>query len=576
MRIRGRAVRFWSVLAVSAVALSACASQDNEPEEPQDDVRTGGTIRVAETNIFTSFNPNESESNLDVNSKVLGTTRSDFQYINPDLELVKDESFGTMEMVSEDPLTVTYTINEGVAWSDGNAIDKADLLMEWAIQSGYFNDGDDILFNYAGDTTGLGLTEFPEFDGERSMTLTYTEPYVDWEIAFSMAGAQPAHVLADRAGITEEELVELLETEEAGQPNRDLQAVAKVWGEDFVTKSLPDDPALYLSSGPMVVSEMVPDQSMTLVRNESYTGDLEPNVDEITVRFIGDASAQIAALRNGEVDIIAPQPTTDTVEQVKAVDGVTVLEGSQLSYDHVDLSFDSPIFEDPDVRKAFMLTIPTQEIVGKLIQPMYADAEVLNSQIYLPSEGEVYDLSVEQNGSAEYAEVDIEQARELLNGQTPTVRLLYNSENPVRVDAFQLIANSAEQAGFVVEDLGDPDWGSKLGGGTYDASLFGWISPGVGSAGIPQIFSTNGGGNYNAYSSDTVDQLADDLLTETDPEAVEEIKRQIDAELWADGYGATLFQGPGLLAHTDVVEGIVYMPNQTGVWWNFWEWSVAS
>lgn len=576
-------VRLWGFVAAMALGLSACSAQapeqpdNNEAEEAEGgEPQTGGTIRVAETNIFTSLNPNEAESNLDVNSKVVGTTRSDWQYINPELELVKDESFGTFEKVSDDPLTVTYTINDDVVWSDGNPIDKADLLLEWAIQSGYLDGGDVSYFQFAGDTGGLGLTDFPVFDGERTMTLTYSKPYVDWEIAYGMSGAQPAHVVAERAGITEEELVQLLEDAKPGEENNQLQAVAKVWNQDFVTKSLPEDPSLYLSSGPMIISEMTPDQSITLVRNDQYTGDLTPNVDEITVRFIGDASAQIAALRNGEVDIIAPQPTTDTVQQVQALDGVTVMEGSQLSYDHVDLSFDSEVFSDPDVRKAFLLTIPREEIVGKLIRPMYSEAQVLNSQIYLPSEGDVYAQSVEQNGSEEYAGVDIDQAKQLLDGQTPTVRLLYNSENPVRVDAFQIIKNSAEQAGFVVEDLGDPDWGSKLGGGTYDVSLFGWISSGVGNAGIPQLFSSDGGGNYSGYSSETVDQLTDRLLTETDPEAVEEIKRQIDAELWADAYGVTLFQGPGLQAYSDSVDGLVYMPNQTGVWWNFWEWSVAS
>ncbi|MEJ7794413.1 MAG: ABC transporter family substrate-binding protein [Nocardioides sp.] len=576
-----RPIRLYAVVAATALALSACASQTSDPEsEPDPDQRSGGTIRVAETNIFTSLNPNQAESNLDVNSKVIGTTRSDWQYINPDLELVKDESFGTFEKLSDDPLTVTYTVNDDVAWSDGNPIDKADLLLEWAIQSGYL-DGEDpekgpAYFQFAGDTSALALTDLPEFDGDRTMTLTYSKPYVDWEIAFGMGSAQPAHVVAERAGITEEELVQLLENAQPGEEDRQLMAVAKVWNEDFITKSLPEDPSMYLSSGPMIISEMTPDQSVTLVLNENYTGDLEPQVDEITVRFIGDASAQIAALRNGEIDIIAPQPTTDTVEQVKALDGVTVLEGSQLAYDHVDLSFDSEVFSDPAVREAFLLSIPRDEVVEKLIRPMYADAEVVDSQIYLPSEGEVYGQSVEQNGSEQYAAADIEAAKELLDGQTPTVRLLYNSENPVRVDAFQIIKNSAEQAGFVVEDMGDPDWGLKLGTGTYDASLFGWISSGVGSAGIPQLFSSDGGGNYSAYKNERVDQLSDQLLTEIDPEAAEEIKRQIDAELWADAFGVPLFQSPGLQAHQDAVEGVVYMPNQTGVWWNFWEWSLAS
>lgn len=566
-------LRYWAaVTGVAALALAGCSAQTTDDNNEGEAEATGGTVRVAETNTFFSFNPDHADNNMDINSKVVGATRSDWQYINPDLELVKDESFGTFEKVSDDPLTVEYTVNEDMAWSDGNAIDKADLLLQWAIFSGHYGDN---YFAYAGDTSALGLTDMPVFDGERTMTLTYSEPYVDWEIAFGMGTAQPAHVIAERAGLeSEEALVELFETAKPGKKNAQLQKVADVWNTDFNAKTLPDDPSLYLSSGPMIVSDMVEDQSVTLVKNEAYKGDNEARVDEITVRFIGDASAQVTALRNGEVDIIAPQPTTDTIQQIDGIDGVTMLEGSQLSYDHVDLSFGSKVFQDENVRKAFLLTIPREDIVDKLIRPMYSDAEVVNSQIYLPSEGDLYTASVEQNGSDAYAEVDIEQAKELLGGATPTVRLLYNSENPIRVDAFQLIQQSAEQAGFKIVDGGSPDWGSMLGTGTYDASLFGWISSGVGSAGIPQIFSTKGGGNYSGYSNDTVDSLATELLTETDGDAAEEIKRQIDAELWADGYGVTLFQGPGVLAHSDAITGIEYMPNQTGVWWNFWEWGV--
>lgn len=573
-------LRHWAaVTGVAALALAGCSAQTNDDGDDGNAEATGGTVRVAETNTFFSFNPDHADNNMDINSKVVGATRSSWQYINPDLELVKDESFGTFEKVSDDPLTVEYTINDDVAWSDDNGVDKGDLLLRWAVLSGHF-DGEDpekgpAYFAYAGDTSALALTDMPVFDGERKMTLTYSEPYVDWEIAFDMANAQPAHVVAERAGLeSEEALVELLETAKPGQKNPQLQKVADVWNKDFNAKTLPDDKGLYLSNGPMIVSDMVEDQSVTLVKNEAYKGDLEAGVDEITVRFIGDASAQVTALRNGEVDIIAPQPTTDTIQQIEEIDGVEMLEGSQLSYDHVDLSFGSDVFKDENVRKAFLMTIPREDIVDKLIRPMYSDAEVVNSQIYLPSEGDLYTQSVEGNGSDEYAEVDVEGAKELLAGAKPTVRLLYNSENPIRVDAFQLIQQSAEQAGFKIVDGGDPDWGSKLGTGTYDASLFGWISPGVGSAGIPQIFSTDGGGNYSGYSNDTVDELADQLLTETDSDAAEEIKRQIDAELWADGYGVPLFQGPGVIAHQDVVTGIEYMPNQTGVWWNFWEWGV--
>src|SRR5690606_12476804 len=183
-----RRTRILGIVAAGALALTACASQDPDtPDDPGTDGTTegtdetaasGGTVRVAETNAFTSFNPSVGANNLDINSKVLGTMRSDFIYLDNDLNIVQDESFGTYEVLSEEPLQVQYTINDDVVWSDGNAIDKGDMLLAWAAQSGYFDDGETILFQWAGSTEGLALTSMPEFDGERTMTLNYDEPYV--------------------------------------------------------------------------------------------------------------------------------------------------------------------------------------------------------------------------------------------------------------------------------------------------------------------------------------------------------------------------------------------------------------
>lgn len=591
-----RRTRILGLVAVGALALSACASQGGTTgdgdstdapgtEAPE---RTGGTVRVAETNAFTSFNPDESDSNMDINGKVQEMIRSDFLYIDNDLNLVQDTSFGTYEKTSDDPLSVQYTINESSVWSDGNAIDKADMLLNWAVQSGHFNgpanaDGapEPSFFNFAGSTDGLGLTGLPEFSDDRTMTVTYEQPYVDWEIAFSMQ-MPPAHVIAERAGTTEEALVTLLETATPGEANDELAAIAEVWNKAFVVNSMPSgaDEDLLISSGPMIVTDFVPDQSITLAVNENYGGGLNPQVDEITIRFIGDAAATVAALRNGEVDIIAPQPSVDTVQEVKAIEGVTVLEGADLSYDHVDLRFgapDSPM-ADPDVRKAFLMTIPREAILDRLIRTMNPDAEVVNSQLYLPSEGDLYTQSVAQNGSEVFAEVDIEGAKELLDGQTPEIRIMYNNGNPNRVDTFAMIQESATQAGFQIIDagLGPSEWGPQLTNPDYDVTVFGWISPGVGNAGVPQIFKTGGGGNYNGYSNAEVDTLADELLVTTDADRAEEIKREIDALLFADSYGLPIFQGPGLIAHSDSIGGVEYMPNQTGVWWNFWEWTVNS
>ena len=128
----------------------------------------------------------------------------------------------------------------------------------------------------------------------------------------------------------------------------------------------------------------------------------------------------------------------------------------------------------------------------------------------------------------------------------------------------------------MVEDAGSATWGSELGNGTYDASIFGWISSGVGYAGLPQIWKTGGGGNYNGYSNAEVDALVDESqVTIGDEARLDEIQIEIDGHTRDDFYGLPLFQVPGLVAHNGTVDGIVYNGGQTGAIWNNWEWSLV-
>ena len=82
---------------------------------------------------------------------------SGFAYYDADLNLVNNDQFGTCTLDSLDPLTITYTINEGVTWSDGTPVDAADLIIEWAAQSGVFNDADTVVTD-----TGVTAQADPE------------------------------------------------------------------------------------------------------------------------------------------------------------------------------------------------------------------------------------------------------------------------------------------------------------------------------------------------------------------------------------------------------------------------------
>ena len=596
MKIRryGAAV---AVAAAGALLFSACSSSD-KPESTTTGsesaaVKTGGTITVAEVNAFFSFNSITANGNTDINSKVALATQSGFNYIDDKLQVQKDTSFGSYEVVKQDPLTVKYTLSDKAQWSDGTPVSADDLLLTWAVESGYYNDGTTDAegkvtkgtnyFDYAGSTLGLNDTKFPTVsDDKKSITIEYTKPFADWETAYSITGMPPAHVIWKHAGLADEDaFIKLLKDQPKGDPskpgkaNPTLQKLASFYNTGFDTKTLPSDPSLYLSDGPYIVSAIDEGKSLTLVPNTKYQGDHKAKLDSIVIRTIADPQAQIQALQNGEVDVIAPQANADTLAALDQVPGVQIHKGNQLSYDHVDLNF-SGVFKDKNVREAFLKTIPRQAILDAIITPLDSNAKVLDSQLFVPA-NEGYADSVANNGSSNYADVDIEGAKKLLNGATPTVRILYNSDNPNRVDAFTLISQSASKAGFKIKNEGDVNWGSRLGNGTYDASIFGWISPGVGVSGVPQIFGTGQSSNFNGYSNKSADAAMSKLIQTTDKAEQTSLQQEIDKDIFGDAYGLPLFQSIGVDAESSRVAGIdSFNPNQNGVWWNVWDWSVKS
>lgn len=596
-----------ALTAVGALAISGCAAGGGDNGDDSGLIE-GSSITAAWNQAFYSYNGNTSFGNATANNNITYLTLDGFNYYNNTPELVQNTSFGTYEMVSEDPLTITYTVNEDVTWSDGTPVDAADLMLHWAAlsraldtpdfdpaeftdpETGEFTDAfpTDVVYFDSGATpdAGLGLvTQTPEISEDgRSITMIYDAPYVDWELSFS--SPLPAHVIAKNAlGIEDnEEAKQAVLDAIANEDDAALAPLSAFWNGGFNFTELPDDPELYLASGPYMISDFVADQYITLVANPEYKGDNQPTIEEITIRFIPDPLAAVQALENGEVDVISPQATADIKTALDGIEGITVVTGVEGTYEHVDLQFNNGrnpenIFSNAQVREAFLKTIPRQEILDTLIKPIAGDDALLrSSQIFVPG-AEGYDESVAENGSEAFAEVDIEGAKQLLaeSGVTNTeVCLLYASNNPRRVNEFALIQASAAQAGFNVTDCGSEQWGGLLGTpGAYDASLFGWQSTSLAVTSSGPTFQTGGINNLNFYSNPEVDELIAQLNVEFDTDAQIEIQKQIDALLWGDFYGVTIFQFPGVTAFSDRVEGIDPSILAPTIFWNAWDWSVT-
>jgi peptide/nickel transport system substrate-binding protein len=564
----------------AAVVLAGCTTSPSDNETSS----ASKTVTIAEVNEATSFNYNTPQGNLDTNGLINYMTQPQFFTLSDSYKIVPNTDLGTYKKISSNPLKVKYTLNSDAKWSDGTAMTSDDLLLGWANASGYYEsattDADGNVtkgVQYFSTAAGFPYsTDYPTDITKKSITITYKQPYVDWQLVSPIQF--PAHVVTSEAGVSEADFLKALKDTPAGDPsnpapaNDTLKKVADFINTGYDKTSLPSDKKLLVSGGPLEVSAWAPKQSMTFTKNPEYKGKHEVKFNKLVMRFIGDANAQVTALQNGEVDAIQPQASADTVKALKAASGVKIQQGSQVAYDHLDLNFGSSVFKDENVRKAFLLTIPRQQILDSIVTPINSKAKVLNSQLFLPGQTG-YDKAVSSNDSSDYSKVDIDKAKSLLAGATPTVKILYNTENPNRVDTFQAIQASAAKAGFKVVDGGSPDWSSLLAGGDYDASIFGWVNPGAGNAAIPQLFQTNNSGNYNKFADQTASDLAVKTQTTLDASTLESQKIQIDKIAFDDAYGLPLFQLPGLFATDSSLKGVQYFGGQNGIVWNMWDWT---
>jgi peptide/nickel transport system substrate-binding protein len=603
LRIR-RLAATAATVAAGALILSGCAA-------PQSEIVEGTSLSVAWNQAFYGYNGNTSDANATANNNIIYLTNDSFNYYDSTPKLVQDKTFGSYEKVSEDPLTVKYTLADGVKWSDGTPLDASDLLLSWAANSGHFNnvepETDDegnitnqaaidagVLFDSAAIGTGLDLvTDIPKVsDDNKSITLVYSKPFVDWETAFSLQ-LMPAHVtyqhaFPDEKASAEDAKKKVLDAIENSDTDV-LGPVSAFWSHGFDMVDMPSDPSLVLSSGPYVISDLKKDEYITLKANPNYNwgGERTASIETVTIRFIPDALASVQALQNGEISITSPQSTADILTALQGVDGVTTETTADSTYEHIDLVFNNGGPFDPAtyggdadkaklVRQAFLKTIPRADILDKLIKPLNPDAVLDDSQTVFPG-ADGYDKIIKDNGSAAYADVDIEGAKALLAEaglSTVDVKFMYGKSNTRRANEYQLIAESAAKAGINVIDAGNDDWGSKLGDGSYDAVLFGWQSTSLAVTSSQATFDTTGGNNLNGYSNAKVDDLYTQLSGEYDRDKQTDILLDVEKELWEDAYGVTIFQFPGVTAYDSSVSGVVPAPLAPMFFWNFWQWKL--
>ena len=586
----------WSALlataAVGALILAGCSS------EKESEVVSGTSITVAQNSSFNAMNAFTSTSYSTYNSNIAYLFQSTFNYYDDTPSLVKNTKFGSYKKISSDPLVVKYTVNPGVKWTDGTAVNASDLLLNWAASISKYNATD---VNFGSIFTGSGLdlvTKVPKIsDDGRAITMIFDKPFVDWEVSFQPN--MPASATWELSGIdkktgadAQKAVIKAIQSDNTAQ----LAKLAATYKDGFNLDGTPSDKRVLVTNGPFKVQKLVKDQYVTLVANPDYTWGPMPKVSKITVRFIPDQTGQVQALQNGEVSIISGQATADTVNALKQVKGVSSKTSANASYEHVDLTFNNKGPFDPAtyggdaakalaVRQAFFKVLPRQTMLDRLIKPLNSKAVLANSSLFLPGQ-DGYEKSTAENGSADYAKVDVAAAKALLakaGVTTPvTVKFAYATDNPRRANEFQLIQSSAKEAGFDVVDVGktgalffDAETGIGTGKYDYDACVFAYALSSLSVTQSEANTTTGNPYNYNGYSNPEVDKLWAQAKVASGIKAAIPLQQQIDKHILQDAASISLFTLPDVAAWSNKVKNVKNAPLTPNVFWNFFDWEVT-
>ncbi|MFC7400713.1 ABC transporter family substrate-binding protein [Citricoccus sp. GCM10030269] len=521
---------------------------------------------------FISYNSMTPETYSTYNSAVTERIISQFAYFGTDGEIYQNEEYGTYEKISDDPLQVKYTLNEDAVWSDGTPVTAADYILKWAAENPRITNADgDPLFNAISQEYGSRVPEAPEGEADgKEFTITFDEPYADWPILLDTA--QPAHVVAEQSGMGMDEMIEAIRNEDSEA----LAPAAEFWNTGWNTSpgTLPDE-EIAPSNGPYKFKSWEPGQSITLEANDQYWG-TPPATQELVIRFAA-ADTHVQALENGDLDVVEPQATVDTLEQLKGLgDQVVVQQGSQLTWEHLDFNFmDGSLFADsPELREAFALCVPRQQIVDNLIKPLDPEATVLNAREVFPFQ-DSYQEVVEASYDGRYDEVDLDRASQLVEesgADDLTVRIGYSSPNPRRSETVSMIKSSCDEAGFDVVDAGHADFfGVVQPQGDWEVALFAWAGSGQIASGR-NIYHSDGPQNYGEFSSEDVDAAWDTLASSVDPEVHAEQTKKIEKLLWDELFGIPLYTHPGVVAHSADIANVRQTSTQSGAVWNAQQW----
>lgn len=393
---------------------------------------------------------------------------------------------------SEDGLTWTFTMRDGLKWSDGTDLTAKDFEYSFKRMANpdtaapYAEtclgmiDGFDAA--QAGDSDALNVKASD--DGKTlTIVLSYPCSYFDKMAAF--AAMSPVQ-----------------------------QATVEANGDSWCTSA-----DTFVSNGPYMITDWTPSERIVLSKNPNYVGGWDSSKivsDTITLLLLEDSSASFAAYNSGEAVLIKDVPTDEIPSLTKAEDGGDFYVDTILGTYYVSLNLQRDAFKDAKVRKALSLAIDRDYVANTIMQGTYTTADSIVGPGIVDESGYFHD-----NGNAPYISADYEanlaEAKKLLeeagypNGEGyPTIEYSTNDAG-YHVPLAEYLQQAWGDLGITLT-INKMEWSSftpARRAGEYDVARNGWVMDYNDPSNMLDLFCTSNGNNDGKYANPDFDAAID-------------------------------------------------------------------
>lgn len=499
---------FLKVAGVSAAALglAACGGSKSGSTATSGSTAgsTAGGVNTAGFTVQYGSNPETLDPAL--NSAIDGantiiTIFEPLLLINENNEVVggQAESWET----SEDGLTWTFTMRDGLKWSDGTDLNAKDF--EYSFKRMV---DPNTAAPYAETCLGMidGFEEaagFPDADGNPT-----AEPNPDaLNVKASDDGKTLTIVLSYPCSYFDK--MAAFATMSPVQ-----QATVEANGDAWCTS-----PDTFVSNGPYMITDWTPSERIVLTKNPNYVGGWDNSKivsDTITLLLLEDSSASYAAYNSGEAQLIKDVPTDEIPSLTKAEDGGDFYVDTILGTYYVSMNLQRDAFKDAKVRKALSLAIDRDYVANTIMQGTYSAADSIVGPGIVDESGYFHD-----NGNAPYISADYEanlaEAKKLLeeagypNGEGyPTIEYSTNDAG-YHVPLAEYLQQAWGDLGITLT-INKMEWSSftpARRAGEYDVARNGWVMDYNDPSNMLDLFCSGNGNNDGKYSNPDFDAAID-------------------------------------------------------------------